>query len=137
MYMFTVVKTSWQQFKMVATIIFFILLATSFIPVFRPFGQKRNTEKNGGQLALISTYTIYLTIYLLFWYLVFFESLYLGYELGDVVYYLLFGLAMMFSNLGLGLRNKISNDAKYVLATVNIFEIIFLVTKLLQSNLMD
>ena len=110
-----------------------IILLLTFVPVIRPFGKKQ--LKNSGQLLLTGVYLLYLILYLIFWYLVLFKDLNLGYELGNLFFYLIFTVAMVLSNLGMGFRNKIGKELKYFFSALNIIAGIYLVKMIFESNM--
>lgn len=116
-------------------IILIIILLLTFVPVIKPFGE--NKLDNSGQLILTGTYLFYLVLYLIFGYLVSFENLYFGYELGDLFYYLIFTVVIVSSNLCMGLRNKTGKELKYFFSALNIISGIYLISMLHESNLIN
>jgi len=62
-----------------------------------------------------------------------FTNLYFGYELGDLMIYFIFTVAMVVSNFGIGLRNKIGREFKYFLSTMNIIASVSLIIMLIKS----
>ena len=105
-----------------------ILLLLTFIPVFLPFGQRSKDKK--GLNTLIVSYVIYLLSFIILIYCAFFRDLYFGYELGDLIIYLVFTIIMVVSNFGIGLRNKTGREFKYFFSTINTIASIYLIIML-------
>lgn len=112
-------------------IVLLILLILTFVPVIKPFGLK--TSDNKGNLVLTIPYILYFVSYLSFWYFALFEDLYFGYELGDLIYCLIFSLAMIFANFGMGLRNKLGLELKYFFSILIVFANIWLITMIFKG----
>jgi len=109
-------------------ILILILLLLTFIPVFMPFGQR--SEDKRGQQTLTVSYVIYLLSFSILIYCALFRDLYFGYELGDLMIYFVFTVAMVVSNFGIGLRNKIGREIKYFFSTINIIASTYLIIML-------
>ncbi len=114
-------------------IIILIILLVTFIPVIKPFGEKKSGDLV--QFILTGTYLFYLIVYLVFCYSALFRDLNLGYGLGDLFYYLIFTITIVISNLAMGMRFKASKELKYFFMAINIMGAIFLITTLFESNL--
>lgn len=115
-------------------IFFLIILLLTFIPVIKPFGLK--TSDNRGLLVLTISYILYFLSYLSFWYFTLFKDMYFGYELGDLIFYLIFSLTMIVANFGMGLRNKIGVEFKYFFSTIIIIASIWIIIMIFKSNLL-
>ena len=108
------------------------LLLLTFIPVFIPY--RKTLYDIRGLKILTITYVIYLVLFLLFVYLVFFKDLYFGYGLGDLEIYALLYLAMILANCGIGLRNSVGQEFKYLFSLMNVSASIYLIYMLATCN---
>jgi len=90
----------------------------TFNPVLRPFKPKP-TLRNG-QLVLLLSYIVFLITILIFSYIVIIKDLHLNNELGYVGYFLLFYSALILSNIGMGLINKLNKELISLFSIFNI-----------------
>lgn len=115
------------------------LLAISFIPVLFPFGKRLNKESNRN--LLLATYLSYTLCYLFLLYAAYYLELYFGHELGDLYYYLIFSVIMIVLNVVMWFRNKfpleVCKQYNYIFSAVNFLSTAYLVTCLLESNLLE
>lgn len=120
-------------------IIILSLIAISLIPVVFPLGKRLTKESS--RTVLLATHLSYTLCYLFLLYAAYFLELYFGLELGDLYYYLIFSVIMIILNVVMWFRNKFPLEVRkqynYIYSVVNILSTAYLVTCLLESNLLE